>query len=308
MEATTKFKKGLTAIFMSILASTAFAQNVMDLYPGKIPNAVQAKDYAEQKTVSGNGRIGFSKVFKPELYMFFAEKPNGTAIIICPGGGYSHLAFSHEGIDVAKALNAQGITAFVLKYRLPSDQIMVDKNIGPLQDAQQAIKTVRANAEKWKINPLRIGIMGFSAGGHLASTLSTHFADALIEDSEGISLRPDFSVLGYPVISMGQYTHKGSKTNLLGANASDTLIQKYSNELQINAQTPPAFLFHANDDKTVPVENSVNYMLALKNNGVPAEAHFYPAGGHGFGMNNPTTSEKWFDNMISWLHAIKMLD
>jgi acetyl esterase/lipase len=180
---------------------------------------------------------------------------------------------------------------------------MSDKTIGPLQDAQQAIKIVRENAEKWHINPNLIGIMGFSAGGHLASTLETHFQKAVIDNPKQTSLRPDFAILGYPVVTMDSLTHKGSKNNLLGVNPSDELVKLYSNELQVTPETPPTFIVHAIDDKTVPVENSINLILALKKAGVKSELHLYQAGGHGFGLNNKTTTDKWFDRMINWLKA-----
>src|SRR6476620_4665876 len=168
-------------ISLMMMGTVLSAQETIDLYSGKIPNSKEAKNYQEED-VKSNGRISISKVIKPELTAYFPEKPNGTAIIICPGGGYLHLAITHEGFQVAEELNKMGITAFVLKYRLPSDEIMSDKTIGPLQDAQQAIKIVRENAEKWQINPNLIGIMGFSAGGHLASTLETHFQKAVIDN------------------------------------------------------------------------------------------------------------------------------
>jgi len=289
-------------ISLMMMGKVLSAQETIDLYSGKIPNSKEAKNYQEED-VKSNGRISISKVIKPELTAYFPEKPNGTAIIICPGGGYLHLAITHEGFQVAEELNKMGITAFVLKYRLPSDEIMSDKTIGPLQDAQQAIKIVRENAEKWQINPNLIGIMGFSAGGHLASTLETHFQKAVIDNPKQTSLRPDFAILGYPVVTMDSLTHKGSKNNLLGVNPSDELVKLYSNELQVTPETPPTFIVHAIDDKTVPVENSINLILALKKAGVKSELHLYQAGGHGFGLNNKTTTDKWFDRMINWLKA-----
>lgn len=283
-------------------------QKVMDLYPNKAPNSKDAKDYVEESIVGKDGMLRVGKVSEPKLIAYFAEKPNGTSVIICPGGGYSILAISHEGYQIAEEFNKVGITAFVLKYRLPSDVIMVDKTTGPLQDAQQAMKMVRENAEKWKLNPNKIGIMGFSAGGHLASTLSTHFTKPLIDNADSTSLRPDFSILGYPVITMGAFTHKGSKSNLLGTNPTEAQVKEYSNELQVEKNTPTTFLFLANDDKAVTSENSSSYMLALKNCGVPVEAHFYKSGGHGFGLHNKTTKESWFLDMMDWMQSIKMVD
>ncbi len=309
MEVTTNMKKRISLVLILFLfTGMANAQKVMDLYPSKTPNSIEAKDYLEESVVGSDGMLRIGKVFEPKLIAYFAEKPNGTSVIICPGGGYKILAISHEGYEIAEEFNKRGITAFVLKYRLPSDEIMVDKTIGPLQDAQQAIKTVRENAAKWNLDPNKVGIMGFSAGGHLASTLSTHFLKAVIDNVDSISLRPDFSILGYPVVTMGAFTHKGSKENLLGKNPTEAQVKEYSNELQVTQNTPPTFLFLANDDKSVPSENSANYMLALKKHGVPVEAHFYKAGGHGFGLNNKTTKENWFLTMMDWMQSMKLTD
>jgi acetyl esterase/lipase len=230
------------------------------------------------------------------------------SIIICPGGGYTRLSIDHEGINVAKALNEFGITAFVLKYRLPNDSIMIDKTTGPLQDAQQAIRTVRKQAAAWGLNPVKTGIMGFSAGGHLAATAATHFT--MIADASSVndttSLRPDFAILIYPVISLDDtIAHKGSKTNLIGKNPSVELTKLFSNELQVTKNTPPVFLVHAGDDGTVPVENSIRFYQACIKNKVPVEMHLYPKGGHGFGLNNKTTTDKWFDRLINWINSIQ---
>lgn len=292
------------------MISKSDAQQIMDLYPEKVPNSKINANYIERSDTSKtDGKIRISKVTKPQLIAFYPEKGkvNGTSVIICPGGGYAILAIAHEGYDIAKEFNKYGITAFVLKYRLPSDGIMLDKAIGPLQDAQQAMKTVRENASKWNLDTTKVGIMGFSAGGHLASTLETHYQKAMISNPNNTSLRPDFAVLGYPVITMRELTHKGSKKNLLGENPKEELIKLYSNELQVTSQTPPTFIFQANDDKTVPSENSLDLTKALKQAGVKTELHLYQAGGHGFGLNNPTTKESWFATMISWMEGNKFL-
>jgi acetyl esterase/lipase len=219
-----------------------------------------------------------------------------------------HLAMTHEGTDVAAWLNGLGITAFVLKYRLPSDETMVEKAIGPLQDAQRAILVVRQRAAEWGVDPGKVGILGFSAGGHLASTAGTHFATPVIANQENISLRPDFMVLLYPVISFDDSTgHRGSRDNLIGKNPPAAMIQQYSNQLRVTDQTPPTFLVHAEDDKTVPVINSVHFYEALLRHHVPAEMHLYPAGGHGFGMWNKTTGDQWPDRLKNWLVAGKWL-
>jgi acetyl esterase/lipase len=254
--------------------------------------------------VTTDNILRINKVSVPALMMFPSAVPGEkkTAVIICPGGGYARLAASHEGTDVAKVLNEWGITAFVLKYRLPDDTIMIDKSIGPLQDAQRAIQLVRENAAKWNIDPAKIGIMGFSAGGHLAAMASTQFNNSVIVNPQNISLRPDFSILLYPVISFtDSLAHMGSRINLIGPDPPVEKIIAYSNELQVTAQTPPAFLVHAGDDKTVKVENSIHYWQSLLKNGVLAEMHLYPKGGHGFGMINKTTNDKWMDRLKNWL-------
>lgn len=298
--------KILTFLWLLISVS-AWTQSVteMPLYPGTVPGSKQSS--IKEQIIFVNGGVRISSVIVPTLIQFTPAKPTGMSVIICPGGGYARLAIDHEGVEVAKAFNQQGITAFVLKYRLPNDTIMIDKTIGPLQDAQQAIRIVRKQAIAWGLNPNKIGIMGFSAGGHLASTAATHFnfsADASIKDT--ISVRPDFAILLYPVISFDDsIAHKGSKAKLVGMNPSPEMTKLYSNELQVTKNTPPSFLVHAGDDGTVPVENSIRYYQACIKNKVPVEMHLYPKGGHGFGMNNKTTSEKWFDNLLSWLNTLQ---
>jgi acetyl esterase/lipase len=240
-----------------------------------------------------------------DVYLPAKDRNSGTAIIICPGGGYGFLAMGHEGKDVAKWLNDNGITGIVLKYRLPNDTIMENKSIGPLQDAQEAMRLTRRNAKIWDINPNKIGIMGFSAGGHLASTLSTQYNEK-VYNSDTTSARPDFSILVYPVISMKTgITHGGSRTNLLGNSPSSELINKFSNETQVNASTPPAFLVHALDDGLVPCENSIDYAMALRKNNIPVELHLYQQGGHGFGLAlaSKNTEHYWPDGCIAWLKS-----
>lgn len=275
------------------------------LYPNNnIPGNLPGPD--EETTTSEGGIVRVNKIKTPTLtvYLPSKKKASGAAVVICPGGGYSIVAIDHEGYKVAEKFNEMGVAAFVLKYRIPDKKNQQDPSIAPLQDAQQAILTVRANAEKWHINPSRIGIMGFSAGGHLASTAATHFNHSLISNPEKISLRPDFAILIYPVISADkQITHAGSFKNLLGANPTAQQLREFSNEQQITAQTPPAFLVHASDDKGVSPENSIVFYQALLKNNVPAELHIYQNGGHGFGMHNPTTKEKWMDRCRNWMEA-----
>ncbi len=234
---------------------------------------------------------------------FYPEKgtANGTAMSYFPGGGYGGLSMDKEGYRVAKAFNKFGVTAFVVKYRLPSDDIMIDKTIGPLQDAQQAVLMVRKHAAEWGIKPDKIGIIGFSAGGHLASTEGTHFDKLVIDDKDNISVRPDIMVLLYPVITFGPLAHVGSRENLIGKTPSNDLLTLYSNEKQITANTPPTMLVHATDDDVVPVQNTLMFYEALLNSKVKAEMHIFEAGGHGFGLNNPKSKDKWIDWCKNWL-------
>jgi len=285
-------------------------QEVVKLYKGTIPGSKSAPgDYKEESPVGGDKITRTAKVSEPTMVVFQPEKgkATGVAVIICPGGGYGILAIDHEGFNVAKRFTELGVTAFVLKYRLPSDAIMVDKSFGPLMDAEQAIYLLRKDAAKWGVDPKKIGIMGFSAGGHLASTLTVHYNDIKIENKEKISLRPDFSILIYPVITFGKYTHGGSKNNLLGPNPTDAQIDYFSNEKHVTADTPPTFLVHANDDSAVPVQNSLDFDAALVANKVKGELHVYQGGEHGFGLNNKTTSDDWFERLHNWMKSNKFL-
>jgi acetyl esterase/lipase len=297
--------KKLFIFFLSVQSSAmVVAQKEILLFDKVVPNSKSIA--SREKSVMGKDNVlRISKVSIPTLSIFLPqkEKTNGTAVIICPGGGYSSLSFNYEGTDVAKIFNEWGVTAFVLKYRLPDDSTMLQKEIGPLQDAQRAIQIVRENAKEWKIKKDQIGIMGFSAGGHLASTTGTHLNNAVIDNKHNINLRPDFMILIYPVISFtDSLAHKGSRNSLIGKNATEEKIQLYSNELQVTSQTPPAFLVHAKDDDAVKVQNSISFYEALQKNNVPSEIHLYEKGGHGFGMNNnKTSSEKWMDWLKIWM-------
>jgi len=249
---------------------------------------------------------------KPTLTIFLPEKSkaNGTAVVICPGGGYGHLSVDKEGIQIAEWLNSLGVAGFVLEYRHRGRGY---GHPAPLQDAQRAIRTVRAGAAQWNINPAHIGIIGFSAGGHLASTAGTHFDKGDSQAANPIeraSCRPDFMILCYPVIVFGeQYTHKGSQDNLIGKDAPAELIKSLSSEKQVTPDTPPTFLFHTDEDKTVPVENSIQFYLALHKAKVPAELHIYQKGGHGQGLARqiPGTSN-WPKDCEDWLRNQKLLD
>lgn len=284
------------------------AQQVIPLYSGSIPGAKPTPNtYIENTEVRQNGTLSITKVSIPTLTVFAAPQniSTGTAVIICPGGGYGALAFSHEGIDVAKRFNEIGVTAFVLKYRLPSDEIMVDKTYALLQDIEQAIYLVRKDCKKFNIKKNKIGVMGFSAGGHLASTLLTHYNDVKISNPKKISLKPDFAALIYPVISFEESVHSGTMKNLLGSNPTAELKHYFSADKNVNKNTSPTFLVHAKDDKSVPVANSIMLNNALKNNGVKTEMFLYEKGGHGFGLKNPTSDVDWFNLLSSWLDKNK---
>jgi len=249
------------------------------------------------------GALGDQDADKPTLtpYVVPADRATGTAVIVCPGGGYQNLAIDKEGTQIALWLNSLGVTAFVLKYRLgPKYHHPIE-----LGDAQRAIRTVRTNAAQYQVRPDRIGIMGFSAGGHLASTAGTHFDGGNASAADPIdraSSRPDFLVLCYPVISFGEFAHRGSLRNLLGDQPDPKLVENLSNELQVTAQTPPTFLFHTNADPGVPVENSVLFYSALRKAGVPAELHIYERGPHGVGLAQTDEAlSSWPARLADWL-------
>lgn len=282
------------------LSLTTSAQEIVELYSGPVPNS---KNSGKKETFNSGM---FRGVTKPtlEIYLPEKEKTTGTAVIIIPGGSYAVVVYQGEGISTAKQFAKNGIVAFVLKYRLPDDSIMQNKTIGPLQDAQQAIKFVRENAGKWGVDINKVGIVGFSAGGHLASTAATHFQKAMIENLRNTNLRPDFQVVVYPVISMqDSLTHRDSRNNLLGKTPSRELTDQYSNELQVTANTPPTYITHAADDNVVDVDNSIRYFEALRHNKVPVEMHIYPSGGHGFIFRQPD----WIDPLLLWMKKNKWI-
>ena len=278
-------KKYIT-LFMILVSSSLLAQKpiVIKLWPDGAPNT---NGITTAEKPLENGRV--TDVTEPTLTIYPAHKPNGMAIVACPGGGYVRLAMNHEGHDMASWFNGQGITLAVLKYRMPNTHHDV-----PLSDALQAIRIMKEHADEWKID--QVGIMGASAGGHLASTAATHFT----EDS-----RPDFQILFYPVVTMKNATHQGSKNHLLGENASQDLVELYSNELQVTPNTPPAFIMHSSDDRSVPVSNSLDYYSALIKNGVSATMHLYPIGGHGWGYNDYFIYKRqWTGELEKWLREI----
>ena len=284
---------------------------ILNVWNGKIPGAIESPRFKEDTIKIENGKIRISRVINPTITIYSPDKriSTETAVLICPGGGYSRLSMDNEGTDISTWLNKNGITAIILKYRLPNDTIMVNKSIGPLQDVQEAMRIVRRHASEWNINPDKIGIIGFSAGGHLASTLATRFNEKVYE-SDTTSSRPSFAILGYPVITMSELnTHTGSRKNLIGKSPDPVMVEYFSNELHVLKNSPPTFIFQSEDDKTVPVQNSIDYYTALKNNGVPAELHIYPKGGHGFGLAlNGGTESTWTDSCLKWLKQIGMIN
>ncbi len=282
----------------------------MPLYPANaIPN-YQKTSEVEKRDTTGTLRI--SLVQQPDIAVYLPTRgiATGQAVVICPGGGYGILAYDKEGTDFAKWLNSKGIAAIVLKYRLPNSRSNIVPHQSPLLDAKRAIRLVRANASMWNIQKDKVGVIGFSAGGHLASTLGTHFDagnPSAADSVERYSSRPDFMILAYPVITMSKpYMHVGSRNNLIGANPTEELANLYSNDLQVTKETPPTFIVHATDDGGVPVENALSFYQALKTNGVPAEMHIYPKGGHGFGLaTGRGYLETWTDRLSDWLKTMK---
>jgi len=302
-------KKLLICLLLTSVLAPLVAQNqILPLWQGDPPNYRETGEVTIWDTAD---IVRVRNVQKPDIAVFLPSKKNasGEAVVICPGGGYGILAYDWEGSDIARWLNSRGIAAFVLKYRLPGSKSNVVPHKSPLMDAQRAMRIVRSNAAVWNIDPGKIGIMGFSAGGHLASTLSTHYdaGDSFNPDPvEQVSCKPDFSVLVYPVISFTEdFQHSGSRINLLGEDADEELVKYYSSELQVNEDTPPAILIHSDDDKGVPVENSIAYYKALRANKVSSELHIYPYGGHGYslaiGKGHLAT---WPDRVIEWIHYI----
>ena len=302
--------KYLSSIFFfTILAININAQIIMlKVWPDGVPGSIRNESYSEKASLKDGIASGYAKVTDPTIsvYLPTAEKTTGAAVLIFPGGGYGGLAFDYEGVDIAKWLSKNGIAGIVLKYRLPSDLIMKDKSVGPLQDAQEAMRIIRRKASDWKIDTRKIGVLGFSAGGHLASTISTHYAEKVYEVKDTTSARPDFSLLIYAVITFdASFTHMGSRKNLIGENPADSVIRHYSNELMITEKTPPAFLVHASDDKVVPVKNSLVYFEGLVKFKIPAEIHVFQKGGHGFGLAiNRGTEAAWPDLCLNWLREV----
>jgi len=261
-----------------------------------IPNSKPGPDEE-----SGADKGWIQKVSRPTIQVYLPAKikATGASVVIIPGGGYAGLTYEFEGIQQANYFVDHGIAALVVKYRIPSDQTMIDKSIGPLQDAQQAMRFARQHAAEWNLDAARIGAIGFSAGGHLAATLATHFNNAFVDNPDHLSLRPDFLILVYPVISMdAKITHMGSRVALLGEHPSEDKIRLFSNELQVTQDTPPTLILHAADDRLVDVDNSVAFFEALRHAGVPVEAHLFEKGQHGLFL---MPRDRWQGTIMNWL-------
>ncbi|SKC97964.1 Acetyl esterase/lipase [Chitinophaga ginsengisegetis] len=294
-----KMKRIISVLaFLSFLQLAGAQEKMIPLYEQHIPNSRKIPpDYIEETDTSGLIR----KVTQPGLIPFFPKKgtATGTAILIFPGGGYFVLAPA-TCYEIAKALTETGVTAFVVKYRLPHDTIMIDKTIGPLQDAQAAIQLVRKRAAEWGIDPHKVGTMGLSAGGHLVSTAGTQLNRVVVENTERVNLRADFMALLYPVIIYDPAIPR-TRENLIGKNPSAALLDLYSTDKQVTANTPPTFLVHAVDDDVIPVRNSLLFFNALLNAHVKAEMHILQSGGHGFGLTDLNSGNNWFNLFKSWL-------
>ncbi|MFT4855288.1 MAG: acetyl esterase/lipase [Algoriphagus sp.] len=302
--------KSLLILFaFAIMIFPIQAQNItLPLWNGT-PPLQKEMDLKEEVVSEGIVRIGNVQIPTIEVYLPAKQIATGQAVVIFPGGGYSILAYDWEGTDFAKWLNSQGIAGIVVKYRLPKSASLTDPKEVPLMDAQRAIRLVRQNASGWNIDPTKVGIMGFSAGGHLASTLSTqysHTVNRTMDAEDALSARPDFSILVYPVITfVNPAIHSGSMKALLGENQTEELKKRFSAELNVTEETPVTFLVHAGDDTGVPVENSLLYYAALRAKGVSASLHVYPKGGHGFafGMGKGPV-ENWRDVLLDWMKAL----
>lgn len=302
-----KSKVFWTLFFLS-LANGHSQDHIVKLWPENVPNQTLS-DTEEIITSGKNMRV--RNVQNPEIQVYLPSEgiANGKAMLLFPGGGYYHMAFEKEGIDVAKWLNGRGIAGIAVKYRLPHTENLIEGHEAPLQDAQRAIRLVRKHAGNWNIDPNQIGVMGFSAGGHLAATIATQYDREVytaIDEFDALSARPDFACLMYPVISMDDaITHGGSKKNLLGESPGPELVTQYSNEKQVTQNTPPTFLVHTTDDAVVPVANALSFYEALQENGIPAELHVYSKGKHGLGLGlgDPHLGT-WKALFLAWLEKL----
>lgn len=294
-------------LFFIITVSSAFAQDFIPLWQkNKMPNSKGLK--LKDSIVNDRAYL----ITNPGMYTFFPSNDdnNGAAVIIFPGGGYTHLTYNLGGFQLAKWLNTIGISAFVVNYRLPNSPDLIQREIGPLQDAERALRIVRSNAGKWGIDKNRIGVMGTSSGGHLASLIGTHNEDvsSINDDLDTISFHPNFMILVSPVIDLGSYAHNGSKISLLGPNPSKELIEKYSTENSVTATTPPCFIADAFNDKTVSPQNSLLFYKALLDKNISTSFHVFPQGGHSIGLsNNPGSTELWKPLCEMWLKEMDFI-
>jgi acetyl esterase/lipase len=296
-------KKRITGCLLLMTVLLSGQSFVLPLWEGTAPGAIEDMTYEESMKPGEPWRIQQVSVPTLSVYLPDSSGTAGPAIVICPGGGYTVLAFDHEGFEVAEWLASRGIAAVILKYRLPDDRIMEDKSIGPLQDVQRAIRVARRRSGEWGIDAHKIGVMGFSAGGHLAATASTLYNEKVYSVSDTVSARPDFSVLVYPVISFrDSVTHTWSRFRLLGDSLSENQIRRFSTDERVNKTTPPALLIHSIDDHGVPVENTLRYFNALRALGVSCEMHLFESGGHGYGFERGKGSENhWPDLLLHWV-------
>ena len=289
-------------IFLFFGFATAYSQEFIPLWP-------------KNKKPNFNGTVVTDSLFNeriwrvgtPGMYMFLVPKSEnkGTTVLICPGGSYERLSYIYNGFQFAKWFNAHGINVFVLIYRLPHQKDLQQRELAPVQDAQRAMRIIRGNAKQWELLPDKIGVMGVSAGGHVASTLATNFDDvsSINDPLDGFNYRPDFMILLSPVITMGQNAHPGSKKNFLGPDTTKAMIEKYSTELHVSSKTPPTFIVHAQNDSTVPVKNSLLFYNALIDNKVAASIHIFPQGGHNIKIvDNPGSTDLWLNLLELWLN------
>lgn len=305
-------------LLLTTLSVEAGIQNgeMIKIWPGIAPGSegvlIQEEIVERSKTPEIIRDRAGVKTLTPTLTAYVPKNPNGVGILVMPGGGYARVVLDKESDELSSWLDAEGVTFFVLKYRLPGDG-HENREIVALQDAQRAMRVIRGNTEKWNLNPEKIGIMGFSAGGHLASTLSAKYDEKIykqVDEFDNFTAKPNFQILGYPVITMKDpHVHKGSRTNLLGENPSEEMINRFSSELNATEMVPKTYIMHATDDRSVPVENSIDYYLALKSKGVPVEMHIFQDGGHGYSIRGTKgkTVESWTETVSKWL-KINVID
>ncbi len=305
-------KNNFSLFLFSVLVLTAkllvAQENAQELWDSAPPHSIINDIYKEEIRYDSNGEIrSIGQISSPKIEVFKpSANSNGIGVLVLPGGGYQYVAITKEGYKIAERLNKLGYTVFVLSYRMPSDLIMKNKSVGPLMDAQEAMRRIRSQALDYGVDPDNIGVLGFSAGGHLAATLHTQYNRDIYTSTYQVSAKPDFAILIYPVISMDStITHQGSREKLLGLNPTNEQVDAFSNELHINSETSPAFLVHATDDGSVSVENSLRYYNSLLKNKVPAAMHIYQSGGHGFGLGRNPENSRWIEDLDRWLQYRK---